>query len=81
MFEEQDFTVRMIGKKETARMKQEANHGTQILEVNKQAVEIQKGGYKTLLCEGLLARMFTCLNTPLSMVDYFSEMEKHFSSH
>lgn len=80
MFEEQGFTVRMLGKKETARMKQQANHGTQILEVNGQAVEIQKGSYKSLLGEGLLARMFTCLNTPLSMVDYFSEMERHFSS-
>ena len=79
MFEEQGFTVRMLGKKETARMKQQAKHGTQILEVNGQAVEIQKGAYKSLLGEGLLARMFTCLNTPLSMVDYFSEMERHFS--
>ena len=80
MFEEQGFTVRMLGKKETARIKQQSDHGTQILEVNGQAVEIQKGAYKSLLGEGLLARMFTCLNTPLSMVDYFSEMEKHFSS-
>lgn len=80
MFEQQGFTVRMLGKKETAKIKQQADHGTQILEVNGQAVEIQKGAYKTLLCEGVLARMFTCLNTPLSMVDYFSEMEKHFSS-
>lgn len=80
MFENQGFTVRMLGKKETARMKQQANHGAQILEVNGQAVEIQKGAYKTLLGEGLLSRMFTCLNTPLAMVDYFSEMEKHFSS-
>ena len=79
IFEDQGFTVRMLGKKETARMKQQANHGTQILEVNGQAVEIQKGSYKTLLGEGLLSRMFTCLNTPLAMVDYFSEMEKHFS--
>ena len=74
------FTVRLLGKKETVKMKQQANHGIQILEVNGQAVEIQKGAYKTLLGEGLLARMFTCFNTPLSMVDYFSEMEKHFSS-
>ena len=80
MFEDQGFTVRMLGKKETARMKQKANHGTQILEMNGQAIEIQKGAYKTLLGEGLLSRMFTCLNTPLAMVDYFSEMEKHFSS-
>lgn len=80
MFEQQGFTVRMLGKKETARTKQQADHGTQILEVNGQAVEIQKRAYKTLLCEGVFARMFTCLNTPLSMVDYFSEMEKHFSS-
>ena len=80
MFEEQGFTVRLLGKKETVKMKQQANHGIQILEVNGQAVEIQKGAYKTLLGEGLLARMFTCFNTPLSMVDYFSEMEKHFSS-
>ena len=80
MFENQGFTVRMLGKKETARMKQQGNRGTQILEVNGQAVEIQKGAYKTLLGEGLLSRMFTCLNTPLAMVDYFSEMEKHFSS-
>lgn len=78
MFEEQGFSVRLLGKKETARMKQQANHGTQLLEVNGQAVEIQKRAYKTLLGEGLLARMFTCLNTPLSMVDYFSEIEKHF---
>ena len=80
MFEDQGFTVRMLGKKETARMKQKANHGTQILEMNGQAIEIQKRAYKTLLGEGLLSRMFTCLNTPLAMVDYFSEMEKHFSS-
>jgi hypothetical protein len=80
MFEEQGFSVRLLGKKETARMKQQADHGTQILELNGQAVEIQKGAYKSLLGEGVLARMFTCLNTPLSMVDYFSEMEKHFSS-
>ncbi len=80
MFEQHGFTVRMLGRKETARIKQQSDHGSQILEVNGQAVEIQKGAYKSLLCEGLLARMFTCLNTPLSMVDYFSEMEKHFSS-
>ena len=80
MLKEQGFAIRMLEKKETARMKQQANHGTQILEVNGQAVEIQKGAYKSLLGEGLLARMFTCLNTPLSMVDYFSKMEKYFSS-
>lgn len=80
MFEDQGFTIRRLGKKETARMKQQADHGTQILDVNGQALEIQKGAYKTLLGAGVLVRMFTCLNTPLSMVDYFSEMEKHFSS-
>ena len=80
MFEEQGFSVRFLGKKETARMKQQDNHGAQILAVNGQAVEIQKGVYKSLLGAGILARMFTCLNTPLSMVDYFSEMERHFSS-
>ena len=80
MFEDQGFTIRMLGKKETSRMKQQADHGTQILDVNGQAVEIQKGAYKSLLGAGVLARMFTCLNTPLSMVDYFSEMEKHFTS-
>ena len=79
MFEEQGFSVRLLGKKETARMKQQADHGTQILDINGQALEIQKGTYKTLLGAGVLARMFTCLNTPLSMVDYFSEMEKHIS--
>jgi hypothetical protein len=80
MFESHGFSVRMLGKKETARIKQQADHGTQILDVNGQALEIKKGTYKTLLGAGVLARMFTCLNTPLSMVDYFSEMEKHFSS-
>lgn len=80
MFEDQGFTIRRLSKKETARMKQQADHGTQILDVNGQALEIQKGAYKTLLGAGVLVRMFTCLNTPLSMVDYFSEMEKHFSS-
>lgn len=80
MFEDQGFTIRKLGKKETARMKQQADHRTQILDVNGQALEIQKGAYKTLLGAGVLVRMFTCLNTPLSMVDYFSEMEKHFSS-
>lgn len=80
MFEDQGFTIRKLGKKETARMKQQADHGTQILDLNGQALEIQKGAYKTLLGAGVLTRMFTCLNTPLSMVNYFSEIEKHFSS-
>ncbi len=80
MFKDHGFTVRMLGRKETARIKQQEDHGTQILEVDGRGVEIQKGKYKSLLGAGLLARMFTCLNTPLSMVDYFTEMERYFSA-
>lgn len=78
-FEKDGYTIRRLGKKETAKIRAEAGESYHILEVNGQGFEIQKGDYKTTLGMGLLARIFSTFNTPSSIVDYFDVLALHSS--
>ena len=71
-------SYRWMSKKETARVNSEFKGKMKIFTLNDCGVELSNAnGIKQYLGEGIFSRMFTCLNTPSSLLYYLkTSMEK-----
>ena len=71
IFEENGCSYRWMSKKETARVNGELKGKVKIFTLNNCGIELKnEKGTKQYLGEGIFSRMFTSLNTPISLVYY-----------
>ncbi|MED1794990.1 hypothetical protein P4V54_20145 [Brevibacillus nitrificans] len=69
MFERKNAVVRLLSKKETARLNNTPNH-LKAFEYNGQAIEIEHSNIKQIIHDGIFERMFNQFLTPSSAVDF-----------
>jgi hypothetical protein len=71
MFEGKNVNVRLMSKKETARLNNTPSH-LKAFEYNGQAIEIEQDNIKQIIHGGIFERMFNQFQKPSSLVDFLS---------
>jgi hypothetical protein len=71
MFEEKNVNVKLLSKKETARLNNVPSH-LKAFEYNGQAIELEQGDIKQILYDGIFERMFNQFLKPSSAVEFLT---------